>query len=248
MAIYMWKNIAPWIYWSSALGLISMVDNTNIITIADKNLWATTVYNYGDTLTIQNTWNMYQQWNNYWFPSTLNSSASISSSTTKVNAQNYWPWNYYSSSTFIKNSVWESSGNRNLRWWVTWTVEAMKWPCNSWFHIPSYTEWGNVINIWETFWIWSSSNTTPFLTYLKIPLAWQRDSAMNVVFVNQRAYLMSSSFSDSVWFSYYTFVIPNSILSSWAQTWIGNINWQIRPFANTPAQPDDTRTVLYQPN
>lgn len=123
---------------------------------------------------------------------------------------------------------------------------AMQWPCPTGFHVPSYTEWENVINVWTTLWIWSSSNTTPFLTYLKVPLAWQRGSDMNIYFVNQRACLMSSSFSDSVWFGYYTIVIPNSTLSSWAQTWIGNINWQIRPFKDEVVTPDSSRTVLYQ--
>jgi hypothetical protein len=40
-----------------------------------------------------------------------------------VDASTYWPWNYYSSDTFIKyNGSWDSSDNWNLWWWVTWVV------------------------------------------------------------------------------------------------------------------------------
>jgi hypothetical protein len=100
-------------------------DWTEWITIADKNLWATTVYNKWDTLTSSNSWNLYQRWNNYWFSSTW----TITTSSTRVDASNYWPWNYYSGSTFIAaNSApwdWSSVDNPNLRWWETWLV--IKW-------------------------------------------------------------------------------------------------------------------------
>lgn len=115
---------SAWIFWDTVNWLISITgDGTTWYTIQDKNLWATTVYNNGDTLTQANMWNMYQWWNNYWFPSTWN----VATSSTQVNAQNYWPWNYYSSSTFITRSTdWSYVHNDNLRWWVTWVVTKPK--------------------------------------------------------------------------------------------------------------------------
>lgn len=88
----------------------------------DKNLWATTVWNSGDTLSEANCWKYYQRWNNYWFPRTW----TVTTSSTQVDASTYWPWNYYSSSTFITRSSspyrWDTTDNWNLRWWVTWVV------------------------------------------------------------------------------------------------------------------------------
>ena len=113
-----WTSIESWgIFWSSTDWLISMSSDWQTwITIADKNLWATQVWNSWDTLSQNNCWKYYQWGNNYWFPFTW----SVTTSSTRVNASNYWPWNYYSSSTFITWSDDRSSvQNDNLRWWVT---------------------------------------------------------------------------------------------------------------------------------
>ena len=115
-----WTSIeAGWIFWSSSLWLISLSSNwTDWITMQDKNLWATQVWNSWDTLSQSNCWNYYQRWNNYWFPRTWTIE---NQSTTQVDARHYWPWNYYSSSTYIKqNWRWDTTDNANLWWWETW--------------------------------------------------------------------------------------------------------------------------------
>ena len=117
-----WTSIESWwIFWSSADWLISLSSDWQTwITISDKNLWATTVWNNWDTLSEANCGKYYQWGNNYWFPFTW---TITDTSTTQVDASNYWPWNYYSSSTFIKYSGrWDSTDNWNLWWWVTWVV------------------------------------------------------------------------------------------------------------------------------
>jgi hypothetical protein len=117
-----WWTLWPsWIYHNATLWLISISNDwNNWITIADKNLWATSVYNDWATLTQANCWNHYQRWNNYWFAFTW----SVTTSATKVDASNYWPDNYYSSSTFI-TWWWDRSTvkNDNLWWWQTWIVQ-----------------------------------------------------------------------------------------------------------------------------
>lgn len=86
----------------------------------DKNLWATTVYNDWDTLTQANMWNMYQWWNNYWFPSTWTIS---NTSSTQVDASSYWPTNPYLSDTFITwSNDWSSVYNDDLWWDTTGTI------------------------------------------------------------------------------------------------------------------------------
>ena len=60
----------------------------------------------------------YQWWNNYWFHWwTMAYSQS-------VDASSYWPNNYYNVGRFIRdgNNRWDSSDNRNLRWWAGDTV------------------------------------------------------------------------------------------------------------------------------
>ena len=115
--IITWTLWWAWIFRNQTDWLISITSNwTTWYTIQDKNLWATTVYNNWDTLSEANCGKYYQWGNNYWFPSTW----SITTSSTQVNAQNYWPWNYYSSSTFIIwSNNWSSVSNDNLRWWVS---------------------------------------------------------------------------------------------------------------------------------
>lgn len=131
--LYQWTWSA-WVYRNSSLWLISISsDWTTWYTIQDKNLWATTVYNSWDTLSEANCGYYYQWWNNYWFPRT---GTLTDTSWDMVDASAYWPWNYYSSSTFITRSTtpyrWDSTRNYNLRWWVTWVVTVNNAISNTW--------------------------------------------------------------------------------------------------------------------
>lgn len=230
-----------WIYHNATLWVISLSsDGENWITIADKNLGATTVYNNGDTLSEANSGKYYQWGNNYWFPFTW----SVTTSSTQVNASNYWPWNYYSSSTFITTNWWDSSRNTNLRWWVTWTYEAMQWPCDEWFHVPSLSELTTIYNIWITLWCWNSSSGNWLKTYLKMPIWWVRSWT-------------SVTNKWELW-RYWTSYVPSwdyyaRVRDIWLYT--NNINYsysisdwnQIRPFKNGAVIPDynDVWDTLY---
>lgn len=132
---YSWTWDA-WIYHNSTLWLLSISsDGDTRITIADKNLWATVVYNNWDTLSQNNCWKFYQRWNNYGF---AHSWAGTTSST-QVDASAYWPWNYYSSSTFITWQPRDTSDNYNLWWWVS-GMPAQKELQNAyiWEYVPSF--------------------------------------------------------------------------------------------------------------
>lgn len=249
MAIYMMRETQPittaWIYHNANLWLISISwDGIEWLTIADKNLWATTAWNYWDEIAASNMWNAYQRWNNYWFPYL----STITTSSTRVNASTYWPWNYYSSSTFVAISwswaskFWESSGNKNLRWWVTWTDEAMQWPCDSGWHIPSYTELNDLIAKWFAAWAWKRYwSWTNAYKYLKMPIwkgisyNWSRTN-----FSWPSISHWSSTYDTS---TMYLSASEDSITASWG---IYNFWFPIRPFKNEAVQPDDSRTVLYQ--
>ena len=156
-----------WIYHNSDLWLISLSsDGTTWLTIADKNLWATNVWDY---------WNLYQWGNNYWFPNGW----SVTTSSTLVDASTYWPGNYYSGSTYIttaRNVWWDSSHNANLWGATTWTLEAMQWPCDAWYHIPTNTELQSLINLWVNIWAWTLSGWNPLTTLLLMTKAWLRQN------------------------------------------------------------------------
>lgn len=235
------KPVTPittaWIYHNPSLWLISLSsDGSNWITIADKNLWATQVYNDGDALSEANCGRYYQWWNNYGFQFTWPTTTSSS----QVDASTYWPWNYYTSSTFITSNKWDSSVNANLRWWETWTNEAMQWPCTNGYHIPTNIELQSLLDI---LWNWWLSWADWFKTKLKIPLAGYRQiSNSNVVYQGENGLYWASNIYTNSNYRYRLYVWVN-VNADYPWQW-----FPIRPFANTPVQPDDSWTVLYQPS
>ena len=106
-----WTQMTTWIYWSSTLWLISIQNGSSWITISDKNLWATNVWD---------NWLFYQFWNNTWY--TYNASPYVTSKPTI--STDYWPGNYYTWD-FVRVSSgnnWFNWTNNNIWWWVTdWT-------------------------------------------------------------------------------------------------------------------------------
>lgn len=263
-----------WIYYHTTTWTFSITwDWINWITIADKNVWATTVYNNWDTLSEANCWKYFQRWNNYWFP-WIWSSETITTSSTQVDASGYWPWNYYSSSTFI-TSTWarDSSDNKNLRWWVTWikhnpvyivdryywgkTIEdysAMRWPCPEGFHVPKSSERSAVINAWVSLWARTTSWTasvTNFRTYLKLP---------NIVYLFPGNWLpwtwwtpqhryywwCRQTWSDWSWrYCDALDVVEDYWWSIWVENTSSNHWCPVRPFKDKPVIPDSTWTTLY---
>ena len=183
-----WTSIETgWIFWSNADWLISLSSDWQTwITIADKNLGATQVWNSWDTLSEANCGRYYQRWNNYGFPRA--GDATITTSETQVDASNYWPWNYYESSTFIIwNNDWSSVQNDNLRWWVTWIVTLNNAITNTWVTsvnwqtwdvtIPTaeesntktfYLSWTSDLTNAQAVWDWYAAGKNPIIKYANI--------------------------------------------------------------------------------
>lgn len=140
--IYQWVW-SSWIYHNSTMWLISISsDWTTWYTISDKNLWATEVWSSW-TPTASNWWWYYQRWNNYMFPF----SWGVTTSSTKVNTSTYWPWNYYSSSTFItwQNADRSSPSNDNLRWWVSQWATTKNTELKNAYIGEVWTPWANTL-------------------------------------------------------------------------------------------------------
>jgi len=134
--------------------------------IAACNVWTDTAW------TTSASYGYYfQWWNNWWTPSWT-----LPLTTSTVDASSYWPWNYYNSTTFIwwaslpATYDWTDPQNNNLWWDVTNTDESRQWPCQTWYHIPSETEWVWIISSGGWNLDWSKMRAA-----LKLPLAWNRN-------------------------------------------------------------------------
>lgn len=216
-----------WIYHNSSLELISLSsDWINWITIQDKNLWATVVYNNWDTLSEANCWKYYQRWNCYWFPFT----GWVQIYEPRPAVAWYGPWNYYSSDAFVdfyagwqqNLSPWYKDNNPNLWWWVTDTDVAKKWPCWDWFHICSHTEAENVWWMLYDFWL---NNKESYERYLLLPW-WTSVTATQESLERCWMFAFHESWTSGT----------IEIVSNW---------FFIRPFKNEPVEPDSTRTKLF---
>ena len=134
-----------WIFHDTINWLISISsDGVNWLTISDKNLWATTVWNTWDTVDQAHAWYYYQWWNNYWFAWPNEATPAVSS--TLVDTTWYWPWNYYSSNEYIwSNADWSDPSNDNLWGGVTWTVELHNVITNIWVLSVNWRKWHVIV-------------------------------------------------------------------------------------------------------
>lgn len=228
--------IEPGIYRNEELWLISISNSgEERITIADKNVGATQVWNEWDSLTQNNCWKYFQWWNCRWF----NFSWYVPTSTNWLDLSGVWPSVFYTD-IFRISSSWqrEVSNNRDLWWDITDTYQARKWPCDNWFHIPSYNELHHLANI-------TLMVTSPdmFHIYLKLPLAWIRDNeTSNVALQGQRWCYWSSSATTSINMAR-DLDFSSTSVHLYDTTY--RAYWEpIRPFKNNVVLPDNTRTKL----
>ena len=251
--IFVWTTkVRPlwWIYHNPSLWLISLSSDWQTrITIADKNLWATTVYNYGDTFSEANSGKFYKYGNNYWFPYSwwITTNSSLVS-----NLSGYWPWNYYSNSTGYWNNNHRTDVNYpNLWGYVTWTKSAMQWPCPSWYNVWAANTDNSLmaaINILvNLLWVGSASDITEenLWRYLLLPNCWYRAA--------------NGAFGSGTWYLNAGWTSWNSNICYVAITWVNFVwvagvrvlNYQqwnfytIRPIKNEAVVPDASRTKLY---
>ena len=242
--LYQWSWNA-WIFHNPTDWLISISsDGTTWYTLMDKNLWATTVYNYWDTLSYANCGNYYQRWNNYWF---WENASQITKSSTQVNVTWYGPWNYYKSSTWITTTPRQSSVNDwdNLRWWVTGVVTKSQEVQNiyigeyelPYLYFTANTAWSTVIL--ERF------SGSPTSVTLEISTDWTNrsnytmGSTITLTNIGDKVYWRNTSTTDT-WFStnennFYRFKMTWSIAWSGDITYLLNKNWTtiLSPFCFT---------------
>ena len=112
----------------------------------DRNLWATMTWAW-QVAPIWSYGYYYQWWNNYWFPN--NGNLDVGEQVEDI-SNNYWPWNYYNSGTFILEWFGHPSAyisNGNLRWWNGDGIDR-QWPCPEWYHIPAHNGFVNMVDVY----------------------------------------------------------------------------------------------------
>lgn len=142
--IYDWSSIAnwAWIFHSPELWVFSLSWNgQDWITIADKNIWATTIYHTGDQISADNSWYYYQWWNNHWF----SYNGWFSTSNTKVDVSSYSP-SSYSNNVFITwNDSWMIEINKDLWGWETWVQQITNTIINTWVLSVNWKKWHVIV-------------------------------------------------------------------------------------------------------
>ncbi len=185
-------------YWTDENGkdVISIKDpdSNTILTILDKNQWATD----NDITNVNSYWELYQRWNN----APIKSAQKVENE--RVEYANYWPWHPFYDATFRygngMSDYWQDNKHYDNLWWWSgdtsnnasvdtfwWWIknwETRQWPCDTWYHVPSQWEWNALVTYWYN--TKNSRNKKPLTTLnvftdstfkkdFKLPLAGSRD-------------------------------------------------------------------------
>ena len=128
-------------------------------------------------------------------------------------------------------------------------VNPRRWPCDSWFHIPTKDEWTDIYNAWISDGAWSSSWWSNMMTYLKLPDAWYRDFwNTSWVYWGWMPYNWNYWTCTAYWTAqaYNLLVYSSWIYISYNKWAPRRTNWNsIRPFADESVTPDSSWTALY---
>lgn len=158
--LYDGSSIATWawIFQNATLWLVSVSDDwENWITIADKNVGATVVYNNWDTLSQDNCGYYFQWGNNYWFPFT---GTIANTSLEFVDVTGVAP-STYSSDTFVRQNGWEfalTPGGYSTRGYDLWGAET--W-------VQQITVDNIINNTWVLSVNWQTWHVTASMAYFK---------------------------------------------------------------------------------
>lgn len=126
------------------------------VIIDSCNAWANTTWTW-----FSSHWELFQWWNSAWVK--LATTSSVRPSISSIDSS-------YSNEQFITGySSWNATTNSNIWWDDTDTNEARRWPCDSWYHIPTRDEWINLFTFMQYPDYWDMSEK------LLLPLAWERD-------------------------------------------------------------------------
>lgn len=219
---YSWGTISH----DTMLWELTVSDGTNSITIADRNYWATTYMSQSWTFE-DYAWAVFQWWNGYAFSS--NPSDTITTLSGTIDTQSLEASTYFSDSFCIWSSDWSNPANDNL-WWDTDNTEyARRWPCNTWYHIPTGREWSSLISLWKSVTGYTDVDLTEMRETLLLPSTGYRDYTDGSV---TDQWTKCCYWASSVSGSYAEIFRISS--TNWSYTSDSRWKWcSIRPFKNT---------------
>jgi len=187
--------------------------------LAACNAWATTAYtnesfsssSASRTLAI-NAWAgwLYQWWNNADLSLTWSTTSTILASLVTTGST------YNNPNSFIQ--TWTKTGSGwvlpivdDLWWYITNTLNAKRWPCAVWYHVPSSLELNNVISVWWSNWALMSTD-------LKLPMGGNRHSSSSSFYKewsNWYYWTITPNTNDTNKIDYLRFDASSINISSW---------------------------------
>jgi prepilin-type N-terminal cleavage/methylation domain-containing protein len=139
-------------------------------TIASCNVWSTIAWTSSTSY-----WEFFQWWRNKWFAfGDTSQQATTIAWSVWLNA---WTDTYW----FVRNWAWfldynwANTDNTDNWGHTTATNSARQWPCASWYHVPTQTEWSWITTAW---WWWS--NWTNMMSALSLPMWGYRHVNFNI--------------------------------------------------------------------
>lgn len=206
-----WTESPSWIFKNATLWLISIQNGSNWITISDKNLWATNVWD---------NWLYYQFWNDYGF--SVSPSSYVTSKPTF--SDEYWPQSHYNSSVFVRVSSgnnWFNGTCNNIWWWVnpTWSWSQVK-------DVQAIYIWSTKIR--PTVQLVLQGSTWNVYTDWENYLFWANEN--NIIMSVRNLFNTYSSPWYHTWYAEEFFLLRNRLTDNWIP-WTAfldlyNIDWQ----------------------
>lgn len=115
---------------------------------------------------------------------------------------------------------WLASVSDNISWgvdrWYDWSTSDTRWPCTYWYHVPTLSDWSNIVTLW---WWWT--NGISMQNALKLPFAWWRYWPDGSIYYPSSALYWMSTVYSTTW-------ARNFNITTWN---ISLADYNIRPWA-----------------
>ena len=167
------------------------------------------------------------------------------------------PWIYHKSSEWLISlsndwETWYTIADKDVGSTVAGTTSASWWNFYAWsvlptapsgYHIPTSTEWQNLMNVWQV--ITSSNSDDLIMQHLLIAWAGFKNTSNVQSDIGAWLYWSSTSINSST--AYGTRFYPTAtFMDMFNHNKVNQLT--VRMWKDTAVEPDNTRTVIYQPS
>ena len=227
-----------WVWHNADLWLLSVTIDwwESYVTLADKDLWANQV---------SWQWSWFQWWNYKAFDPQNPWEKIVG----EIDPAGYWPSNPLYVDNIKRDPYIKSATNTNLWWWDETDIALKKWPCEEWFHIPTWAEMTTIYNVFKDMTVDLFKEV--FKVYPSYRVWW---CAMTTPFNDAFVWRCSDSTVED-WDLYWSWVYwdiykqPKDYFNPTFYRKMNCLVWYIRPFKNEPVAPLwDWWTLIYKYN